>query len=733
MRIWPGQAYPLGATWDGEGVNFAIFSENATGAELCLFDTPGDTVESHRIRLRERTDQVWHCYLPDVRPGQLYGFRMHGRYAPERGQRFNPAMLLIDPYAKAISGRIRWSDALFSYRIGSSREDLQVNTDDSAGGMPKSVVINSAFEWGNDRPLHIPWNRTVIYECHVRGMTVRHPRIPERLRGTYLGLVYDDVLDYLLSLGVTAVELLPVHQYVIDRHLVDRGLTNYWGYNTIGFFAPDVRYASGGRGIQVHEFKSMVKTFHSAGIEVILDVVYNHTGEGNHLGPTLSLRGIDNQAYYRLVPDDARFYMDFTGTGNTLNMQHPRTIQLIMDSLRYWVTEMHVDGFRFDLAATLARELYAVNRLGTFFDIIHQDPVLSHVKLIAEPWDVGPGGYQVGNFPLGWAEWNGKYRDSVRKFWRGDRGCVGELASRLAGSSDIYQWTHRGAYASINFVTAHDGFTLNDLVSYEGKHNEANGEGNRDGTNDNISRNWGVEGPTDDPEVLDIRFRQMKNFLATLAFSQGVPMLSHGDEIARTQHGNNNAYCQDNETSWMDWEITERQRDLLDFTRQVLAIRQTNPVLRRRHFFLGEAGETGIKDLTWLRPDASEMTEADWRNPRNHALGMLIDGSATDETDGRGRPIEGDTLLLLLNGGSDAVRFQLPPQQPGRRWAALVDTASREPYAVETHTVVLQPYSVILLRYGRERRTAGDADLRGAADTERAKAGRTHRRAAESA
>jgi isoamylase len=706
MRVWPGQPSPFGATWDGEGVNFAIFSEHADGVDLCLFDGPDDAVESHRIPMRERTDQVWHCYLPDVRPGQLYGYRVHGPYEPEAGLRFNPTNLLLDPYAKAISGRIRWSDAMFAYRVGGPRQDLEMNTENSADAVPKSVVINSAFEWGNDRLLRTPWNRTVIYECHVKGMTVRHPKIPERVRGTYLGLVYDEMLDYFLSLGVTAVELLPVHQFIVDRHLWEKGLTNYWGYNSIGYFAPDVRYATGGRGVQVHEFKSMVKTFHSAGIEVIIDVVYNHTGEGNHLGPTLCFRGIDNKAYYRLDPENSRHYVDFTGTGNSLNMLHPRTMQLIMDSLRYWVTEMHVDGFRFDLAVTLARELYDVNRLGTFFDIILQDPVLSQVKLIAEPWDVGPGGYQVGNFPVRWAEWNGKYRDTVRHFWRGDRGHVGELASRLAGSSDIYQWTHRGAYASINFVIAHDGYTLNDLVSYERKHNEANGENNQDGHNDNISRNWGVEGETDDPEILDLRFRVMKTFLATLAFSQGVPMISHGDEIARTQRGNNNAYCQDNELTWMDWELDDRREELLEFTRRVIGIRQSNAVLRRRHFFRGQSvGETGIKDVTWLRPDAAEMTESDWREAENHALGMLIDGDATDETDARGRPSKGDTLLLLFNGGNARVPFCLPAQDGRGQWVTLVHTAVRDTDAVVGDGIVLLPYSMVLLRYGRERRS----------------------------
>src|SRR5919205_3148768 len=499
MRVWPGQPYPRGATWDGEGVNFALFSENATGVELCLFDAPDAATETHKIRMRERTDQVWHCYLPDVRPGQLYGYRVHGPYEPARGHRFNPANLLIDPYAKAVSGTIKWSDALFAYKVGGRREDLEPVTDDSAAGIPKCVVV--------------------------------------------------------------------------DRPLAERGLTNYWGYNSIAFFAPDFRYSRSGLGAQVYEFKSMVKTLHSAGIEVILDVVYNHTGEGNHLGPTLSLRGIDNKAYYRLDPGNQRFYTDFTGTGNSLNMRHPRTIQLIMDSLRYWVADMHVDGFRFDLAPVLARELYEVDRLSAFFDIIHQDPTLSTVKLIAEPWDVGPGGYQVGNFPIRWAEWNGKYRDSLRRFWKGDGGLVPELASRLTGSSDIYQWSGRDAYASVNFIVAHDGFTLNDLVSYEQKHNEANGENNQDGHNDNLSRNWGAEGPTDDPKILDTRYRVLKSFLASLAFSQGTPMIAHGDEIARTQRGNNNAYCQDNDITWVDWtNLTDRQRDLLNFVERVLAI-----------------------------------------------------------------------------------------------------------------------------------------------------------------
>ncbi|NUQ22281.1 MAG: glycogen debranching protein GlgX [Gemmatimonadaceae bacterium] len=710
MRVWPGQPYPLGATWDGEGVNFALFSENATAVELCLFHRNEDGEEFAKIPMRERTDQVWHCYLPDVRPAQLYGYRVHGPYKPEEGHRFNPGKLLIDPYAKAISGTIKWSNSLFAYKLGSGKEDLEPDFANSAAGVPKSVVVDSAFTWGNDRAPRTPWNRTVIYEAHVKGMTMRHPDVPEDIRGTYLGLVADPIIEHLLSLGVTALELLPVHHFVTDRHLADKGLTNYWGYNSIGYFAPDVRYARGGLMHQVYEFKSMVKKLHSAGIEVILDVVYNHTGEGNHMGPTVSLRGIDNKAYYRLEPDNPRFYTDFTGTGNSLNMLHPRTIQLIMDSLRYWVTEMHVDGFRFDLAPVLARELFEVNRLGTFFDIMQQDPVLSQVKLIAEPWDVGPGGYQVGNFPIGWAEWNGKYRDSIRHVWKGDAGHVAELATRLSGSSDLYQWTQRGAYAGVNFVTAHDGYTMWDLVSYEQKHNEANGENNQDGHNDNISRNWGVEGPTDDAKILEMRFRAMRNFISTLAFSQGVPMISHGDEIARSQKGNNNAYAQDNELTWMDWALDDRRRALLDFTRAAFALRLANPVLRRRHFFNAQGTGDGTKELIWLDTTGKEMTDEEWHDPNAHALGMLIHGDATDEHDDRGRPIRGDTLLLLMNPGEGECQFTIPsPGGPGV-WATLVDTARPHSKAVKDHTVTLAPYSLVLLRFGTERRIATDVE-----------------------
>jgi isoamylase len=699
LRTHPGSPYPLGGTWDGEGVNFAVFAEHATRVELCLFDAAHDADASSRIALVEHDAFVWHVRLPDVRPGQLYGYRVHGPYAPAEGHRHNPANLLIDPYAKAISGTIRWSDALFGYVPGDPAADLSRNEADSAGGMPKGVVIEPAFSWGDDRPPRIPWTRTVIYECHVKGLTQRHPEVPERLRGTYLGLAADPVVAHLQALGVTAVELMPVHHFVDDRQLVERGLRNYWGYNTIGFFAPDVRYATAGSGQQVAEFKTMVKRLHRAGIEVILDVVYNHTAEGNHLGPTLSLRGIDNAAYYRLVPDDLRYYMDFTGCGNSLNMLHPRTMQLIMDSLRYWVTDMHVDGFRFDLAPVLARELYDVNRLGTFFDIIQQDPVLSQVKLIAEPWDLGPGGYQIGNFPAGWAEWNGKYRDTVRRFWRGDPAQVADLATRLSGSSDLYAAGARAPYASINFVASHDGFTLRDLVSYEQKHNEGNGEDNRDGADDNWSRNWGAEGDTDAVSVATLRERIVRNFIATLAVSQGVPMLTAGDEIGRTQCGNNNAYCQDNEISWLDWNLDAARRRVLEFTRAVLAIRRANPVLRRRRFFSGDEIAAGMKDVTWLRPDGGEMTDDDW-NAAGHVVGMLIRGWATDERDDRGRPVRGDTLLLLVNGGPRSRSFTLPRLEGAGRWWGEIDTARPERRAVKAAAVNLVAHSLVLLRHG---------------------------------
>jgi glycogen operon protein len=678
MKIWPGRPYPLGATWDGEGVNFAVFSENATAVELCLFDGPETDKDSHRIRLEERTDQVWHVYLPEVRPGQHYGYRVHGPYAPEDGHRFNPAKLLIDPYARSIAGTVEWSDSMFGYRIGDPKADLSRDDRDNAGNVPKCVVIDQAFTWGGDRLLRTPWEKTVIYEVHVKGFTMRHPEVPEALRGTYAGLATPPVIDYLTALGVTAVELLPVHHFVRDKHLVDRGLTNYWGYNTIGFFSPDIRYASSPvRGRHVKKFKTMVKTLHSAGIEVILDVVYNHTAEGNHLGPTLSFRGIDNATYYRLVPDQPRYYMDYTGCGNSLNVRHPRTLQLIMDSLRYWVLEMHVDGFRFDLASTLARELHDVDRLSAFFDIIHQDPVLSQVKLIAEPWDLGEGGYQVGNFPVGWAEWNGKYRDAIRRFVRGDGGQVAELAYRFSGSSDLYEAGGRRPHASINFVTAHDGFTLHDLVSYNHKHNEANGEDNRDGTDDNLSWNCGVEGPTNDPAINDLREQQKRNFLAILLLSQGVPMICGGDEIGRTQRGNNNAYCQDNELSWFDWKLDRAARELLSFTQGLIAFRKRHPVLRRRRFFQGRRIRgSEVKDLAWFRPDGKEMTDEDWGSGYARSLGLRLAGDAIEETDERGQPIKDDTLLILLNMHHEPLPFILPAHKRGVRWMPVLDTAA---------------------------------------------------------
>ncbi|HEX5386043.1 MAG TPA: glycogen debranching protein GlgX [Gemmatimonadales bacterium] len=699
IRVWPGSPSVLGAHWDGEGTNFAIFSEHATAVELCLFAEPDDARETQRIGLLERTDQVWHAYLPDVRPGQLYGYRIHGPYDPERGHRFNPAKLLLDPYARAIAGTIRWSDALSGYVIGQSETDLVPDGRDSAGGMPKCAVIESAFSWGEDVPLRTPWNRTVIYECHVKGMSMRHPDVPEQLRGTYLGLATDPIVEHLVGLGITAVDLLPIQHFVSERSLVERGLTNYWGYNPIGYFAPDVRYATARAGQQVAEFKSMVKRFHRAGIEVLLDVVYNHTAEGNELGPTLCFRGIDNLAYYRLDPANPRRYVDFTGCGNTLNLQHSRTMQLVMDSLRYWVQEMHVDGFRFDLAPVLGRDADDFNPFGKFFDVVRQDPVLAQVKLIAEPWDLGPGGYQIGRFPIGWSEWNGKYRDTTRAFWRGDPGQVPELASRLAGSSELYASSQRSPQASVNFITCHDGFTLRDLVSYEDKHNEANGEDNRDGTDHNLSRNWGVEGPTESPEILRLRDRVARSLIATLAFSQGVPMLSHGDELGRTQRGNNNAYCQDNPITWVDWTLTSAERDLIAFTRRVLALRAANPVLRRRTFFRHEplAGGRG-RDLTWLRPDGREMAQADWEHPHNHLLGMLIRGHATDELDEHGRLFTGETVLLLVNGGGRSRPFAVPQLERPGSWIGVLTTgrAGRP----ERGTVMLIAHSLMLLRHG---------------------------------
>ncbi len=672
--VWPGRPYPLGSTWDGEGVNFALYSEHAEKVELCLFDISGRR-EILRVPLPEQTDMVWHGYLPETRPGQLYGYRVYGPYAPEQGHRFNPHKLLLDPYGKQIQGALNWSDSHFGYRIGNKQEDLSFDRRDNAANMPKNRVIDSAFTWGADAPPRIPWHETLIYELHVKGFTMSHPDVPANLRGTYAGLATAPVIEHLTRLGVTSIELMPVHSFIDDRQLVDRGLRNYWGYNSIGFFALEPRYLSIN---SVREFKTMVKIFHSAGLEVILDVVYNHTAEGNHLGPTLSLKGIDNSTYYRLAPENPRFYKDYTGTGNTLNMRHPRVLQLIMDSLRYWVLEMHVDGFRFDLAATLARELHEVDRLGAFLDIIHQDPVLSQVKLIAEPWDLGEGGYQVGNFPVGWAEWNDRYRDTVRAYWKGDSGIVGDLAYRITGSSDLYAHSGRRPYASVNFVTAHDGFTLKDLVSYNQKHNEANGEDNRDGNNNNLSWNCGEEGPTNDANILALRAKQKRNFLATLLLSQGVPMMYAGDDIGHTQIGNNNAYCQDNPISWLNWNLQPEDRELLAFVQRVITLRKRHPIFRRKRFFQGRPIKgANVKDVQWLHPAGHEMSEDEWRDPSIRCLGMLLSGQGLDETDERGRKLSDENFLVLLNAHHEDIGFTLPGSCPCTRWSAWLDT-SRE-------------------------------------------------------
>ena len=671
MQIWPGSAYPLGATYDGSGTNFALFSEVAERVELCLFDADGAEV---RHDLPEMDGFVWHAFLPGVEPGQRYGYRVHGPYDPSRGHRCNPSKLLLDPYAKAIDGKFEWGQALFSYNFGDAQSR---NDEDSAGAMPKSVVISPFFDWGVDRPPKRQYAESVIYEAHVKGLTYQHPEIPAELRGTYSAIAHPVMIDHLRSLGVTAIELMPVHHFANDSTLIDRGLSNYWGYNTIGFFAPDSKYSSSASpGGQVQEFKSMVRELHDAGIEVILDVVYNHTGEGNHLGPTLCFKGIDNSAYYRLVDNDQQFYMDYTGTGNTLNVRHPHALQLIMDSLRYWVIEMHVDGFRFDLAATLAREFYDVERLSSFFELVQQDPTVSQVKLIAEPWDVGPGGYQVGNFPPQWTEWNGKYRDTVRDFWRGEAATLGEFASRLTGSADLYEHSARRPVASINFVTAHDGFTLRDLVSYNEKHNEANGEDNRDGESYNRSWNCGHEGPTDDPEVNALRARQQRNFLATLLLSQGVPMISHGDELGRTQQGNNNGFCQDNELTWIDWKNLDV--DLLAFTRYVSSLRRDHPVFRRRRFFdglpVGRRGRKGLPDIAWLRPDGSQMTKQDWGSGFGRAVAVFLNGQGIADRDGRGERVVDDSFVLCFSAHHEHIQFMLPPASYGRNWQVVLDT-----------------------------------------------------------
>jgi isoamylase len=699
--LWPGGPYPLGATWDGEGTNFSLFSEHAGRVELCLFEDSGN---EERLELRERTALNWHGYVPGVGPGQRYAYRVHGPWAPREGHRFNPNKLLLDPYAKAIEGGIDFGAAsTLPYIPGGEDADLDLDATDDAAAIPKCIVVDERFDWQDDdavRP-RIPWHEAVIYEVHTKGFTVRHSGVREDLRGTYGGLASEDALEHLKSLGVTSVELLPIHHIADESFLHDKGLTNYWGYSTIGYLAPHALYsATGTRGDQVREFKGMVKALHGAGIEVILDVVYNHTAEGNHLGPMLAFKGIDNSAYYRLMPDDPRHYMDFTGTGNSLNPVHPSVLRLIMDSLRYWAVECHIDGFRFDLASALAREFYDVDRLSAFFDIIHQDPVLSQVKLIAEPWDVGPGGYQVGNFPVLWSEWNGIYRDTIRDFWRGNSN-VSEFASRFGGSADLYERDGKRPFASINFVTAHDGFTLRDLVSYNEKHNEANGEDNRDGTGDNRSWNCGVEGPTDEPSVLALRERQQRNFLTTLLLSQGVPMLLGGDELSRTQQGNNNAWCQDNEISWFDWGLDDGQRRLLEFTRRLIALRRDHPVFRRTRFFAGSGAD--LPDVWWMRPDGRKMTQRDWRNPEARAIGVFLNGDELNMTTPNGDELRDESFLVLFNAHHEPMTFRMPTRRFGSRWTLELSTAEpeleRDAGAWSArHEVTVESRSILLLR-----------------------------------
>ncbi|MBR7742891.1 glycogen debranching protein GlgX [Phycicoccus sp. BSK3Z-2] len=702
MEIWPGTAYPLGATYDGSGVNFALFSEVADRVELCLVDD--DNVET-RIEMPEVDGFVWHGYVPNMQPGQRYGYRVHGPYEPENGHRCDPSKLLLDPYAKAVEGQVSPDQALFSYEFGNPKKR---NTEDSLGKTMLGVVTNPYFDWGHDRPPRHEYHESVIYEAHVKGLTMTHPDIPEEIRGTYSAIAHPAVIEHLTELGVTAIELMPVHQFVQDTSLQEKGLTNYWGYNTIGFLAPHNGYARSDHGEQVTEFKAMVKALHEANIEVILDVVYNHTAEGNDYGPTICFKGIDNAAYYRLVDEDKQHYYDTTGTGNSLLMRNPHVLQLIMDSLRYWVTEMHVDGFRFDLAATLARQFHEVDKLSAFFDLIQQDPVISQVKLIAEPWDIGEGGYQVGGFPPLWTEWNGKYRDTVRDFWRGVPSTLGEFASRITGSSDLYEHNGRKPIASINFVTAHDGFTLRDLVSYNDKHNDANGEDGRDGESHNRSWNCGVEGPTDDPEVNALRVRQQRNFLATLLLSQGVPMLAHGDEIGRTQGGNNNVYCQDNDISWVDWDLDDEQRRLYAFTAAVARLRHEHPVFRRRRFFDGSAdhgGESDRGDIAWFQPGGEAMAETDWSDNEARSMTVYLNGLAIPGPDQYGRPITDDDFLVLFNADHDPLDFVLPPQEYGPRWCVEIDTAADEPdtgWHEAQGSVPVQPRSLVVLRNPRE-------------------------------
>jgi isoamylase len=677
LKTFPGKPFPLGATWDGNGVNFTLYSENATAVELCLFDPENDQKEFVKFDIKEQTDLTWHIYVQDVKPGQLYGFRVHGPFEPENGHRFNPNKLLLDPYAKAISGTIEWNDALYAYKIGDPDEDLSFSETDSAEYIPKSVVIDPHFDWEGDQPPNISYYNSVIYEAHVKGFTKLHPEIPEDIRGTYAAIGHPVTIDYLKKLGVTAIELMPVHHFVSDRHLQEKGLTNYWGYNSLGFFAPDVRYSSSGRhGGQVQEFKDMVKALHKAGLEVILDVVYNHTAEGNQMGPTLSFKGIDNSTYYRLT-EDKRYYMDYTGTGNTLNANLPNVLRLLMDSLRYWILEMHVDGFRFDLAATLARELHEVNRLSAFFDIIHQDPTISQVKLIAEPWDVGEGGYQVGKFPSGWTEWNGKYRDCIRDYWSGSENTLAEFADRITGSADLYK-NYRKPTASINFITAHDGFTLHDLVSYNEKHNEANGENNQDGETNNRSWNCGAEGPTDNEEINALRAQQKRNFLATLFLSQGLPMLVAGDELGRTQQGNNNSYCQDNEISWINWEAADQ--GLHDFTSRLIQLRTEHAVFSRKNWFKGQPVKAnGLEDIAWFLPDGTTMEEKHWNEGAAKSVAIFLNGNGLHAVDSAGNKVVDDSFYMIFNAHTEQIEYQLPGEEYGSEWKVIVDTANPSP------------------------------------------------------
>ncbi len=700
--MWPGRPYPRGATWDGRGVNFALFSHHAEKVEVCLFNPTG-TRETARVVLPEYTNEIWHGYLPDIRPGQLYGYRVYGPYDPARGHRFNPHKLLVDPYARMLVGDLTWTDAHFGYRIGTRNADLSFSRRDNARSMPKCRVTDSGFDWGDDRPPQVEWHESIVYELHVRGFTMRHPDVPDHLRGTFAGLAQQPVIDYLRNLGVTAVELMPVHAFLQDRHLVENGLANYWGYNTLAFFAPEPRYLHDGG---IAEFQAFVKAFHAAGIEIILDVAYNHTAEGSELGPTLSFRGIDNASYYRLVAGHERHYADFTGCGNALNLHHPRVLQLVMDSLRYWVTEMHVDGFRFDLATTLAREADGeFDAHSGFLDAIRQDPVLARVKLIAEPWDVGHGGYRLGGFPPGWSEWNDRYRDTVRRFWKGDEGTVPDLATRITGSSDTFNTHGRKTWASVNFVTAHDGFTLADLVAYNDKHNEANNEDNRDGSNHNNSWNCGLEGPTDDPEIRRLRLKQRRNMLATLFVSQGLPMLLGGDEFGRSQGGNNNAYCQDNEIGWADWQgIDDEGRSFLEFVRRLIALRRDHIVFHRHRFFhAGAIPGTEIRDITWLRADGAEMTAADWADGTRRSLGFLLRGEAGEyHLTATGEPQPDDSFLVILNAADTPVDWRLPAVEVGRCWQRLIDTDSDDPFAgdgvlAEGATYPVRPRSLVLL------------------------------------